>query len=59
MRELDTKLTALPDGEELFVKLQLVKVAVLVTSSASSGTKLSCTSHNYKCGSHINFTVGS
>ena len=43
IRELDTKLIALPPvGDEFSVKVQRVKEAVLLTSSASSGTKLSC-----------------
>ena len=43
IRELDTKLTALPPvGDEFSVKVQRAKVAVLLINSASSGTKLSC-----------------
>ena len=43
IRELDTKLIALPPvGDEFSVKVQWVKEAVLLTSTASSGTKLSC-----------------
>ena len=46
IRELDTKLTALPPvGDEFSVKVQRVKEAVLLTSSASSGTKLSCSAY--------------
>ena len=49
IRELDTKLTALPPvGDEFSVKVQWAKVAVLLTSSASSGTKLSCMCTNKK-----------
>lgn len=48
IRELDTKLTALPPvGDEFSLKVLRAKVAVLLTSSASSGTKLSCM-HVYK-----------
>ncbi len=43
IRELDTKLIALPPvGDEFSVKVQRVKEAVLLTSSASFGNKLSC-----------------
>jgi hypothetical protein len=43
IRELDTKLIALPPvGDKFSVKVQRVKDAVLLTSSASFGNKLSC-----------------
>ena len=54
MREFDTKFTPLPPvGEEFSVKVQLVKVEVLLTKLASSGTKLSCGGYKAsKC--HVN-----
>lgn len=58
IRELDTKLTALPPvGDEFSVKVQRVKDAVLLISSASSGTKLSCHIILCQVQSRINYEI--